>query len=50
MGPVLKLQQITVNDRERVGGKAFALATMVERGLKVLVGSALARLSHESTR
>jgi len=35
MRPVLRLEHIAVNDRERVGGKGFALATMVKKGLKV---------------
>ena len=35
MRPVLRLEHITVNDRERVGGKGFALATMIKKGLKV---------------
>ena len=35
MRPVLKLEHITAHDRERVGGKGFALATMVKKGLKV---------------
>jgi phosphoenolpyruvate synthase/pyruvate phosphate dikinase len=35
MRPVLRLENITVNDRERVGGKGFALATMVKIGFKV---------------
>ncbi len=35
MRPVLRLEHITAKDRERVGGKGFALATMVKKGLKV---------------
>jgi len=38
MRSVLRLEHITVNDRERVGGKGFALATMVKKGLKVPSG------------
>ena len=38
MRPVLRLEHVTVNDRERVGGKRFALATMVKNGLKVPLG------------
>jgi pyruvate,water dikinase len=35
---VLRLEHIGVNDRERVGGKGFALATMVTKGLNVPPG------------
>ncbi|MCG6918167.1 MAG: hypothetical protein LJE89_11560 [Deltaproteobacteria bacterium] len=35
MRTVLRLEHIRGNDRERVGGKGFALATLVKRGLKV---------------
>jgi len=32
---VLSLEQIGSDDRESVGGKSFALATMVKKGMKV---------------
>jgi phosphoenolpyruvate synthase/pyruvate phosphate dikinase len=32
---VLSLEQIGSDDRESVGGKSFALATMVKNGMKV---------------
>jgi phosphoenolpyruvate synthase/pyruvate phosphate dikinase len=42
MRPVLRLEHITVNDRERVGGKGFALAAMIDKGLKVPGGLCIA--------
>ncbi len=38
MSTVLRLELITVKDRERFGGKGFALAAMVKKGLKVPAG------------
>jgi phosphohistidine swiveling domain-containing protein len=35
MRPVLRLEHITVDDRERVGGKGFALATLLTKGFRV---------------
>ena len=42
MRPVLSLEHITVDDRERVGGKGFALATMIKKGLRVPGGLCIA--------
>jgi phosphoenolpyruvate synthase/pyruvate phosphate dikinase len=42
MRPILRLEHITINDRERVGGKGFALTTMIKKGLKVPDGLCIA--------
>ncbi len=42
MRSFLRLEHITVSDRERVGGKGFALATMIKKGLKVPDGLCIA--------
>jgi pyruvate,water dikinase len=42
MRPVLSLEHIRVDDRERVGGKGFALANMIKKGLQVPSGLCIA--------